>query len=169
MEPQTQSTAAELFVPLPILMSSVVLRALTAPFYRNPQRNNRALLYFAFIQVPVFLALWTRCYRSATLRPFSVSFSLSDFTDTEPLSRGASLGRCPPRAEDGNPGMKSPLPAGRGDLCSPLWPTPCSCCSSARDVRRNGNTGTETQRGLGAQAASRWTQSASSFRAGLSK
>ncbi len=47
METQTQSAAAELFVPpLPILMSSVVMRALNAPFYpkqKNPsgKRNER--------------------------------------------------------------------------------------------------------------------------------
>ncbi|KAK5919009.1 hypothetical protein CgunFtcFv8_022940 [Champsocephalus gunnari] len=33
------------------------------------------------------------------------------------------------------------------NLCSPLWATPRSCCSSARDVRRNGNTGTERHGG----------------------
>lgn len=48
-------------------------------------------------------------YGSATLRLFSVS--LSDFTDTEPLSRGASPGCCPARAEDRNPGTRRRLPA----------------------------------------------------------
>lgn len=36
MEPQTRSTAAELFVPLPILMSSALVGSLTAPFFQNP-------------------------------------------------------------------------------------------------------------------------------------
>lgn len=44
METQTQSTAAELFVPLPILMPSVVARALTAPSNTNPHNNTDRFL-----------------------------------------------------------------------------------------------------------------------------
>lgn len=49
----------------------------------KPKKTNRALLNLGFSPVRAML----------TLRPFSVSFSLSDFTHTELLwSRGASLG-----------------------------------------------------------------------------
>lgn len=89
METQTRSTAAERSVPLSVLMPSVIRRALAAPFYQHPQ-DNQVLLGFSFNQVPLVL-----------LRPFSVSFSLSDFT--EPLSRCASPGCCPPPAGDGSP------------------------------------------------------------------
>lgn len=55
------------------------------------------------------------------------------------------------------------------NLCSPLWPTPRSCCSRASDVRRNGNTGTETQKGGRVQPAPRRTQSMSHFLSRFSK
>lgn len=77
------------------------------PFYRNPPKKQTCL-YVAFSEVPLFLR---SC--SATLRPFSVSFSLSDFTDADPLSRGASLACSSPRAQDGNPGVRGVCARGR--------------------------------------------------------
>lgn len=73
METQTQSTAAELSVPLPILMPSVVMKAVTAPFYQKEKNNEgeknnkktkqkRALLFIKFNQSRLFLS----CKRDAT-------------------------------------------------------------------------------------------------------
>lgn len=70
------------------------------PKSSKEQEVAERVCMFAFTQLPrssrsvVVDAVLTGPLRCAL---FSVSFSFSDFTDTEPRSRGASLCCCPPR------------------------------------------------------------------------
>lgn len=72
METQTQSSAAELFVPLPVLMSSAEMGSLAAPFRPNPPiiRNNQAPVCVAFGEVRLFPPEErTRCHSRAYAAP----------------------------------------------------------------------------------------------------
>ena len=155
METHTRSAAAELFVPLPALMPSALMRgSLCAPFppAHNPQEEPSA--------PSPSPAAPSRCIQSGPRYPRVASAAAAAHTApcltlilfsslyrhaaaVQGRISGAAALPTGQRMETG--GVKRcPRPRVR---CSPLWLTPRGCCSPVRDVRRNGIGGTETLRG----------------------
>lgn len=127
-----------------VSLSSWSRGALSTPkfsFKKKRRRRREKDFFFAdgFRRVLLFRG------SGAKAALLSVSFSLCHFSDTRARSKGASPGCCPARADGRNPGLERVLRA-RGPSAIRRAR---SCCSSVRDVRRNGNTRTEEGRAGG--------------------
>lgn len=170
METHTRRSAAdELSVPLPALMSSAGTGAPAAPFHPEDPQNitERVLGWFSsggggcLPPGPVIPA-----NSSATLRPFSVSFSRLRLHRPRASVQGRILCAAALRGAGGRGSVSGS--STRPVHLEPNSESVRSCCSSAGDVRRNGNAGTETLRRMSAEAASRRTRPRSGFRSRFS-